>query len=197
MKRNSVTIYCASSPQVDECFFEATQQLAVLLAKRNTSIVYGAGKIGLMGCIADTALENDGSVTGVIPQFMVERDWCHKYLSHLVITQDMHERKQTMARLGDAAIALPGGCGTLEELLEIITWKQLGLYTHPIIILNTAGYYDPLLQMLQNALDYRFMRDIHAHLWHVAQTPEEVITALDNIAEWDSSLGKIDVENKR
>jgi predicted Rossmann-fold nucleotide-binding protein len=78
--------------------------------------------------------------------------------------------------------------------LEIITWKQLGLYTHPIIILNTAGYYDPLLQMLQNALDYRFMRDIHAHLWHVAQTPEEVIAALDNIAEWDSSLGKIAVE---
>ena len=194
MKRNSVTIYCASSPMVDECFFEAAQQLATLLAKRNTSIVYGAGQIGLMGCIADTALENGGSVTGVIPQFMVERDWCHKHLSHLVVTQDMHERKQTTARMGDAAIALPGGCGTLEELLEIITWKQLGLYTHPIIILNTAGYYDPLLQMLQNALDYRFMRDIHAHLWHVAQTPEEVIAALDNIAEWDSSLGKIAVE---
>lgn len=192
--RDCVTIYCASSPMVDVCFFEAAQELAALLAQRNTAIVYGAGKIGLMGCIADTAMKNGGSVTGVIPRFMVERDWCHKQLSHLVVTQDMHERKQTMARLGKAAIALPGGCGTLEELLEIITWKQLGLYTHPIIILNTAGYYDPLLQMLQNALEHRFMRDIHARLWHVAQTPREVVDALDNIAEWDSSLGKIEVE---
>jgi uncharacterized protein (TIGR00730 family) len=194
MKRNSVTIYCASSPKVDECFFEAAQQLATLLVKRNTSVVYGAGQIGLMGCIADTALEKGGSVTGVIPQFMVERDWCHKHLSHLVITQDMHERKQTMARMGDAAIALPGGCGTLEELLEIITWKQLGLYTHPIIILNTAGYYDPLLKMLQNALDNHFMREIHAGLWYVAQTPEEVIEALNTLPEWDASQGKIAVE---
>jgi uncharacterized protein (TIGR00730 family) len=194
MKRNSVTIYCASSPTVDKCFFEAAQQLATLLAHRNTSIVYGAGQIGLMGCIADTALENGGSVTGVIPQFMVERDWCHKHLSHLVVTQDMHERKQTMARMGDAAIALPGGCGTLEELLEIITWKQLGLYTLPIIILNTAGYYDPLLKMLQNALDNHFMREIHAGLWYVAQTPEEVIEALNTLPEWDASQGKIAVE---
>ena len=134
MKRDIVTIYCASSPMVDECFFDATRQLATLLAHRQISIVYGAGRIGLMGCIADNVLAQGGEATGVIPQFMVDRDWCHKELSHLVVTQDMHERKQTMAQMGRAAIALPGGCGTLEELLEIITWKQLGLYTHPIII---------------------------------------------------------------
>ena len=144
-----------------------------------------------MGCVANSALEQGGTVTGVIPQFMIERDWCHKGLSNLVVTQDMHERKQTMARMSDATIALPGGCGTLEELLEIITWKQLGLYTHPIIILNTAGYYDPLLQMLQNAIDNRFMHDIHARLWHVAHTPDEVIEAIENIEEWDASLDKI------
>lgn len=194
MKRDCVTIYCASSPMVDECFFDAAQELATLLAKHNKSIVYGAGKMGLMGCIADQALKNGGNVTGVIPRFMVERDWCHKNLTHLVVTEDMHERKQTMAQIGHAAIALPGGCGTLEELLEIITWKQLGLYTHPIIILNTAGYYDPLLKMLQNALDYHFMRDIHAGLWHVAQTPEEVLEALYSLPEWDSSQGKIAIE---
>lgn len=193
MKRDIVTIYCASSPMVDECFFDATRQLATLLAHRQISIVYGAGRIGLMGCIADNVLAQGGKATGVIPQFMVDRDWCHKELSHLVVTQDMHERKQTMAQMGRAAIALPGGCGTLEELLEIITWKQLGLYTHPIIILNTAGYYDPLLQMLQNALDCHFMRQEHAQLWHVAHTPEEVIEALDTIEEWDVSLDKIAV----
>ncbi len=191
MKRENVTIYCASSPMIDNCFFEAAAQLSTLLAQRNIGIVYGAGRVGLMGCVADCALKLGGKVTGVIPQFMVNRDWCHKSLSRLVITQDMHERKQTMAQMGDAAIALPGGCGTLEELLEIITWKQLGLYTHPIIILNTAGYYDPLLQMLQNALEHHFMRDIHASLWYVANTPQEVIEALDSIAEWDDSLQKI------
>lgn len=193
MKRENVTIYCASSPMIDNCFFEAATQLSTLLAQRNIGIVYGAGRVGLMGCVADCALKLGGKVTGVIPQFMVNRDWCHKNLSHLVITQDMHERKQTMAQMGDAAIALPGGCGTLEELLEIITWKQLGLYTHPIIILNTAGYYDPLLQMLQNALEHHFMRDIHASLWYVANTPQEVIEALDSIAEWDDSLQKITI----
>ena len=115
MKRENVTIYCASSPMIDNCFFEAATQLSTLLAQRNIGIVYGAGRVGLMGCVADCALKLGGKVTGVIPQFMVNRDWCHKSLSHLVITQDMHERKQTMAQMGDAAIALPGGCGTLEE----------------------------------------------------------------------------------
>ena len=191
MKRESITLYCASSPNVERCFFEAAEELAIRLAQRNTSIVYGAGRIGLMGCVADTALKHGGSVTGVIPQFMVERDWCHKELSQLIVTQDMHTRKEKMAELGEAAIALPGGCGTLEELLEIITWKQLGLYTHPIIILNTAGYYNPLLEMLQNALDHRFMREVHAHLWCVCNTPEEVIAALDTIAEWDACIDKI------
>lgn len=193
MERKQVTIYCASSPMVDSCFFEATDHLAQLLAQRNTTIVYGAGKQGLMGCIADGVLSRGGSAIGVIPRFMVERDWCHNNLTRLIVTENMHERKETMARIGEAAIALPGGCGTLEELLEIITWKQLGLYTHPIIILNTANYYTPLLQMLQNAVDYRFMRDIHAGLWYVAQTPEEVIGALDKIDEWDASLGKFAV----
>ncbi|MBR6749755.1 MAG: TIGR00730 family Rossman fold protein [Bacteroidaceae bacterium] len=193
MKREQVTIYCASSPMVDSCFFEATDRLAQLLALRGTTIVYGAGKQGLMGCVADGVLSRGGKAIGVIPRFMVERDWCHNNLTQLVVTENMHERKESMAQMGKAAIALPGGCGTLEELLEIITWKQLGLYTHPIIILNTANYYTPLLQMLQNAIDNHFMRDIHASLWYVAQTPEEVIAALDSIEEWDATMGKFAV----
>lgn len=102
----------------------------------------------------------------------------------------MHERKTQMAQMGDAAIALPGGCGTFEELLELITWKQLGLYTHPIIILNTAGYYDPLLQMLDKAIEHRFMRSIHSNLWHVARTPQEVMDSLGRLPEWDASHNK-------
>lgn len=191
MKRKSVTLYCASSPDVDSRFFEAADELATKLATRHISIIYGAGRIGLMGCVADRALSQGGEVTGIIPQFMVERDWCHKGLSQLIVTPDMHTRKERMAQMGDAAIALPGGCGTLEELLEIITWKQLGLYTHPIIILNTAGYYNPLLEMLQSALDHHFMRDIHATLWCVCNTPDEVIAALETTREWDAAINKI------
>ena len=194
MKRKTVTIYCASSPLVAPEFFDAATELATLLAQHQIGIVYGAGKQGLMGCIADNILLQGGKATGVIPEFMVERDWCHKGLSELIITPDMHRRKETMAHLGKASIALPGGCGTLEELLEIITWKQLGLYTHPIIILNTAGYYDPLIQMLHNAVDYKFMQAYHKELWYVAQTPQEVVDVLDKIEEWDVSIGKFSVE---
>lgn len=194
MKRDIVTIYCASSPLVSPEFFEATTQLAALLAQNQISIVYGAGKQGLMGCMADNILLQGGKAIGVIPQFMIERDWCHQGLSELIATTDMHQRKETMAQLGKAAIALPGGCGTLEELLEIITWKQLGLYTHPIIILNTLGYYNPLIQMLNHAIDHKFMQEKHKQLWYVAETPQEVIMALNNIDEWDISFGKFDTE---
>ena len=190
MKRDCVTIYCASSSAIDQCFYHDTRRLGTLLAQRNVSIVYGAGKQGLMGCVADQVLSHGGLAIGIIPQFMVDRDWCHNGLTQLIVTPDLHQRKEKMAALGKAAIALPGGCGTMEELLEIITWKQLGLYTHPIIILNTAGYYTPLLNMLQNALDNHFMRDIHAHLWYVANTPEEVVEALDTVEEWNTTIEK-------
>ncbi len=189
--KKRITIYCASSPMIDSSFFAATDKLAQLLVQNNLEIVYGAGSMGIMGAIADGIISRGGKVTGVIPQFMVDRNWCHKSLTNTIITHSMHERKETMANMGDAAIALPGGIGTLEELLEIITWKQLGLYTHPIIILNTNGYYDNLIAMLQHAIDNQFMRPIHAQLWYVATTPEEVITALETIPEWDSTLGKL------
>ena len=183
---NRVTIYCASSSLVNDCFFKTTQELSQMLATRGIECIYGAGKQGLMGCVADSFLTNDGKITGIIPHFMVEQGWCHQGLSRVIETESMHERKLLMAKMGDAAIALPGGCGTFEELLELITWKQLGLYTHPIIILNTANYYDPLLQMLDKAIEYRFMRDIHRNLWYVAQTPQDVLNGLDTLPEWNN-----------
>ena len=121
---------------------------------------------------------------------MVEQGWHHTGMSQLLIVNDMHERKQTMAKLSDAVIALPGGCGTLEELLEVITWKQLGLYLNPIILLNTKGYFTPLLEMMQRAVDEHFMRIQHAAIWRVAQTPEEAVEMLFTTPRWDSSVRK-------
>ena len=122
---NSVCVYSASSTKIDEVYFNAARQLGQLLAKRRIRLINGAGRLGLMRSLADAVLENGGEVTGVIPKFMVEQGWHHTGLSKLVEVESMHERKQLMADLSDAVIALPGGCGTLEELLEIITWKQL------------------------------------------------------------------------
>ena len=160
----SVCVYCASSTRVAPVYREAAAELGRLLGERNLRVINGAGNTGLMCAVSDGALAAGGTVTGVIPHFMVEQNWCHKGLTELVEVDNMHERKQRMADLSDAAIALPGGCGTLEELLEVITWKQLGLYLNPIVILNINGYFDPLLEMFRRAVDEHFMRSQHAGL---------------------------------
>ena len=187
---NSVCVYSASSTKIDEVYFNAARQLGQLIAKRRIRLINGAGSIGLMRSVADAVLENGGEVTGVIPKFMVEQGWHHTGLSKLVEVESMHERKQLMADLSDAVIALPGGCGTLEELLEIITWKQLGLYLNPIVILNTNGFFDPLLDMLTRAIDENFMRRQHGEIWHVATTPEEAVELIYTVPDWDASIRK-------
>ena len=187
---NSVCVYSASSTKIDEVYFNAARQLGQLLAKRRIRLINGAGSIGLMRSVADAVLENGGGVTGVIPKFMVEQGWHHTGLSKLVEVESMHERKQLMADLSDAVIALPGGCGTLEALLEIITWKQLGLYLNPIVILNTNGFFDPLLDMLTRAIDENFMRRQHGEIWHVATTPEEAVELIYTVPVWDASIRK-------
>ena len=130
-------------------------------------------------------------MTGVIPHFMVEQNWWHKGLTELVEVDNMHERKQRMADLSDAVIALPGGCGTLEELLEVITWKQLGLYLNPIVILNINGYFDPLLEMFRKAVDEHFMRPQHVGLWAVASTPAEAVELIYTEPVWDADIRKM------
>ena len=154
---NSVCVYSASSTKIDAVYFQAAETLGRLLAEHRIRLINGAGSIGLMCSVADAVLKNGGEVTGVIPRFMVEQNWHHTGLTELIEVESMHERKQKMANLSDGIIALPGGCGTLEELLEIITWKQLGLYLNPIIILNTNRFFDPLLEMLEKAIDESFM----------------------------------------
>lgn len=187
---NKVCVYSASSTKIDETYFEAARTLGKLLAEKGISLVNGAGNMGLMAAVTDAVMQHGGEAIGVIPRFMVEQGWHHQGMSQLMVVADMHERKQTMARLSDAVIALPGGCGTLEELLEVITWKQLGLYLNPIIVLNTKGYFTPLLEMLKQAVDEHFMRIQHTDIWRVAQTPEEAVEMLFTTPHWDTSVRK-------
>ncbi|GAE16876.1 putative cytokinin riboside 5'-monophosphate phosphoribohydrolase [Bacteroides pyogenes] len=187
---NSVCVYSASSTQIDTVYFEAAESLGRLLGKQQIRLINGAGAIGLMRAVADAALAAGGAVTGVIPHFMVEQGWHHTGLTELIEVESMHERKQKMADLSNGVIALPGGCGTLEELLEVITWKQLGLYLYPVVILNTNGFFDPLLEMLERAIDQSFMRRQHGDIWKVAKTPEEAVELLYNTSLWDVSIRK-------
>ena len=186
----SVCVYSASSTKIADCYFQAARELGELLGHHGIRLVNGAGNLGLMRACADACLEAGGQVTGVIPRFMVEQGWQHPGLTELIETEDMHTRKQTMARLSDGVIALPGGCGTLEELLEIITWKQLGLYLNPIVVLNTNGFYDPLLKMLDRAAEEHFMRPAHLDIWKVASTPTEAIDLLYSTPVWDKEIRK-------
>ena len=184
MKR--ICVFCASSSKVDKSYFDAAEKLAARLVSNGATIVYGGGGAGLMGCIADTAIEHGGHVVGIIPKFMTEVEWQHKELEEIHVVADMHERKKMLLEGTDALIALPGGSGTLEELLEAISLKRLGLYTKPIIILNVNGYYDPLIEMLEKSIRERFMSETHRKMWTVVSVPDEVMNAIENSPDWSS-----------
>lgn len=174
-KIKGITVYCASSNSIGEAYFSAARTLGSLIAKANIPLITGGGKTGLMGAVNAGAVEAGGETIGVIPQFMIERRWENRTLSRLEITAGMHPRKEMMAKLSRAAIALPGGIGTFEELFEIITWKQLGLYSGNIVILNTLGYYDSLIEMFRHSIRCGFMKPDHSGLFSVAETPEDAL----------------------
>lgn len=177
-ERVKICVFGASSGRIDQAYIDEAYELGRSLAQNGMDCVNGAGSMGLMRAVSDGALDAGGHVTGVIPKFMVDNGWCYDRLPEVIITPDMHERKQQMAAMTDAVIALPGGCGTLEELLEAITWRQLSINQHPIVLLNTRGYYDPLIAMLERSVAEGFMRESHATLWSVAATPQEAISAI-------------------
>lgn len=187
---NSVCVYSASSTQIDAAYFEAATRLGTLLGEQGICLINGAGRMGLMAATSDAALAAGGRVTGVIPRFMVEQGWHHTGLTELREVESMHERKQLMADLSDAVIALPGGCGTLEEVLEVITWKQLGLYLKPIVLLNVKGYFNPLLEVFAKAMEEHFMRPQHGAIWQVADTPEQAVELVRTTPLWDVSVRK-------
>lgn len=185
---HSVAIYCASSTKIKPIYYEVASQLGRGLAERGVTLINGAGNMGLMQASSDAALAVGGRVVGVIPEFMIKQNWHHTGLSELVVTPDMESRKLRINEMSDAAIVLPGGCGTLDELFEIVTLKQLGLYLKPIIILNVDGYYDLLLQHLERSMQENFMRHEHRDIWRVARTAQEAIDQVFTTPLIDESI---------
>ncbi|MBR4721560.1 MAG: TIGR00730 family Rossman fold protein [Muribaculaceae bacterium] len=171
----TICIYGASSQNCRKEYVDAAFSLGEEIARRGITLVSGGGRSGLMAAAIDGANSLGGTTIGILPRFMHERGWSHAELSEMVLTETMHERKQEMARLADAVIALPGGSGTLEELLEIITWRQLGLYSGQIVLLDTDGYYQPLIHVLDRAIADGFMKEQHRSIWQVAATPAEAV----------------------
>jgi uncharacterized protein (TIGR00730 family) len=171
----SICVYCGANEGASPRFAEQARALAKALVERNLSLVYGGGKVGLMGIIADEVLRLGGEVTGVIPTALVEREVGHAGLTRQFIVKDMHERKAMMAQLSDGFIAMPGGLGTLEELFEMLTWAQLGIHAKPIGVLNVDGYYDSLVEFVRNATRQGLVRPQHAELMMVESEPEALL----------------------
>lgn len=183
--KKTIAVYGASSADIDPRFVDAGRETGRLIAKSGRTLICGGGRTGLMAAAIDGAHDAGGHAVGVLPAFMIENGWNHQALDSMIETDGMHTRKRTMLERSDAIIALPGGTGTLEELLEAITWRQLNLWHGQIVILNTLGYYNPLIAQLNNSIDSRFMRPDHRRLWTVADTPSEAIAAA--ITEIDNS----------
>ncbi|MBK3518531.1 LOG family protein [Carboxylicivirga marina] len=185
-----VTVFCASSPKVNQTYINEAASLAEELVRNNYGIVYGGGALGLMGSLANRALELNGTVKGIIPHFMVEVEWEHKGVKDMVHVNDMAERKKMLVDEGDIIVVLPGGIGTYEELFEVLSLKKLGQIQHPIIIVNTNGYFNHLIKALETMIDEDFMRQEHKSLWHVANSSSDVCKAIDNIPAWSEDAIK-------
>lgn len=180
----AVCVYCASSRTSHPDYRQAAFRLGETLAVRGITVIYGGGAKGSMGALADGALSRSGRVVGILPRFMADLEWGHPGLTELKLVEDIRTRKHLMLTGAQAAIALPGGCGTLEELLEAITLKRLGLFLGPIVLVNTRGFFHPLLELLSRAVDERFMDQRHALMWQVVAQPEEVPDALERAPAW-------------
>ena len=179
-----ICVYCASSQMCDAAYHAAAMRLGELLAEDGHVIVYGGGAVGLMGSLANGALAHGGKVIGIIPRFMREVEWQHAGIENLEIVEDMRERKHRLLTGSDAVVALPGGCGTLEELFEAITLKRLGLYFNPIVLLNTRDFYAPLQTFMQKIIDERFMNTEHATMWSLVDAPEQVLPKIRATEKW-------------
>ena len=182
-----ICVYCASSTQADPAYLDAAERLGEILASNGIAIVYGAGGVGSMGRLADGALARGGRVIGVIPDFMKRLEWYHPDIGELRSVEDLHDRKRELIRDVDAVVALPGGSGTLDELLEAISLKRLGTFLGPIVIVNTRGFFDPCIAMLERCVDERFMDPRHLEMWRVVEEPEDVMDALLTAPGWSRS----------
>jgi len=174
----SVCVYCGANPGNNPEYESEAKELGKLLSENGVSLVYGGASIGIMGAIADSVLEHGGNVTGIIPHGLFQREVAHNGISKLLVVDSMHERKALLANLSDALITLPGGYGTFEELFEMITWNQIGIHQKPIFILNTAGFYDPFQNFINNVIDCGFIRDSVKQPYQILESPAAIIDAL-------------------
>lgn len=180
---DAITVYGASSRRISSGYTDAAFATGEAIARAGRIPVCGGGQTGVMGAAIDGAISAGGTTIGVLPQFMVDRQWQHPGLTHMIAMPDMHARKRAMATLSTGVIACPGGVGTFEELMEIITWRKLHLWGGNVVILNTNGYYDPLIAMLGRAMEENFMRPDDSTLWSVARTPQEAVTLASRPAQ--------------
>lgn len=179
-----ICVYCSSSSKIEKKYFDSTKELAKELIKENVEVVYGGGGGGLMGHLADVIIDNGGKITGISPRFMQDIEWTHKRLEKLELVDTMHERKSKFLENIDAVIALPGGCGTLDELIEAITLKKLGIFLKPIVIINCQGFFNPLIQMLERCVDQNFMDKRHLKMWNVVDKTNNIVDIIRDIPDW-------------
>lgn len=183
----SICVYCGSSSGSQQVYADAARVLASTMVAQDIGLVYGGGKVGLMGVIADEVIRLGGVATGVIPQALMAKEVGHTQLTHLHVVKDMHERKAMMAELSDGFIAMPGGIGTLEELFEILTWSQLGFHQKPIGVLNVDGFYDGLIAFLQNQVAQGFVKTNQAELMMHEKNVADLMRRLKNFVPQEST----------
>ena len=181
-KIKTVCVYCGSSPGTNPRFLEAASAFGKILAENGIRLVYGGGSNGLMGAVANGVLDHGGSVTGIIPEFLVNKEHMLAGAQEIVVTRDMHERKRVMFERADAFVALPGGIGTLEELVEQLTWAQLGRHRKPILLANIAGFWEPLCELLDHMKALGFLHSANRLNYLIADKVEEILPALRNAA---------------
>ena len=191
-KINAICVYCGSSPGTEPAFIEAAKNFGKILAESGVRLVYGGGSLGLMGALAEAVLDHGGHVIGIIPEFLTKRERPRRLPQELIVTRDMHERKRTMFERADAFVALPGGIGTLEELVEQLTWVQLGRHKKPILIANISGYWDPLLALIDHMRAVKFVPSALRVDFLVAKHVEQILpmlrTAASKVAEADKAM---------
>jgi uncharacterized protein (TIGR00730 family) len=176
----SITVFCGSSPGTDKIFEATAFELGQSLANKGISLIYGGANIGLMGAVANGAIEGGGKTIGVLPTFLSKKEIAHDNLSELILVDTMHERKTKMNELSDGVIALPGGFGTLEELFEMLTWAQLGLHSKPVAILNVNGFYDELIALLQTMVDKGLLKSINQQMLITSTTIDDLIYKMES-----------------
>jgi uncharacterized protein (TIGR00730 family) len=178
----SVCVFCGSNFNGDPALLMAVDQLADVFVEKNITLVFGGGRVGVMGLIADAVLSRGGQAIGVIPQFLMDKEVGHTGLTELIITENMHQRKQKMADLSDGVITLPGGFGTLEEFFEVLTWLQLGLHNNPVGLLNTGGFYDPLIKQMDLMVDHRFLKPLNRQLVLSHSDPRQLVEVMSSFS---------------